>query len=281
MPRTLRRTSLAALAVATLALTAACGGGGGSSSDDHAKDPNAAPGKELSAGSTLTATDAKDVMTSMVGAMTSMKIAGDVTLGSAGKIHMEGVEQAKPTLLAEIKETIDGQDMTVRMVGTSMYIQMPEDAGLPGGKKWMSMDFKDLGSLSGVDTSALGDSMQDPASAVSKYAKYVTGGTFVGSEKVDGTSAKHYTFTVDSKSAMAAMMPSGAPSSVAGSLPDSMTEDVWLDGDGHPLQVKVDMGKLGVTTMHMSDFGTKVSVAAPPADEVSDMKSLLGQAGKS
>lgn len=279
MPRTLRRTSVAALAVATLALTAACGGGG-ASSGDHAKDPNAAPAKELAAGSALTAADAKDVMTSMVGAMTSMKISGDVTVGTAGKIHMEGVEQAKPTLLAEIKETIDGQDMSVRMVGTDMYIQMPQAAGLPGGKKWMSMDFQELGSMSGVDTSALGESMQDPASAVSKYAKYVTGGTYLGSEKVDGTSAKHYTFAVDTKSAMGAMMPSGAPSSVAGSLPASMTEDVWIDGDGRPVQVKVDMGKLGVTTMHMSDFGTKVSVTAPPADQVSDMKDLLSQTGK-
>jgi len=287
MRRTIRRTTVAGLAVATLALASACGSSS-NASGDHAKESSsgssaASGGGEtgLAAGSALNAVDAKSVMTSAVNAMTSMKISGDISVASSGTIHMEGVEQAKPSLRAEITESIDGQDMDVRMIGSNMYIQMPSSAsaGLPAGKKWMSVNFSDLGSLTGMDTSTLSQSMEDPASAVSKYAKYVTGGKYVGSESVDGTTAKHYTFTVDMKSATADMLPNGVPSSAAGELPASMTEDVWVDGDGHPVQIKVDLGKLGVTTMHMSDFGTKVSVTAPPADQVADMKQLMGQLG--
>lgn len=283
MRRTIRRTTVAGLAVATLALASACGSSG---SNDHAKDADsnsstAPSGKELAAGTALDAADAKDLMSSAVSEMTSMKISGDVTAGSAGSIHMDGVEQTKPSLLAEVKESIAGQDMDVRMIGSNMYIQMPAAAGLPAGKKWVSMNFKDLGSLTGMDTSALSESFADPASSVTKFAKYVTGGKYVGSESVDGTTAKHYTFTVDMKSAMAEMMPSGLPSSAAGSLPATVNEDIWVDKDGHPVQIKADMGKTGTIEMHMSDFGTKVSVAAPPANEVADMKQMLSQLGGS
>lgn len=277
MRRTIRRTSVAALAVATLALASACGSNS-DASGDHASDATSAD-KDLAPGTAINAVDAKSLMSSAVNQMTSVKISGDVTAGSAGTIHMEGVEQTKPTLLAEIKESVEGMDMDIRMIGSNMYIQMPASAGLPSGKKWVSMNFDELGSLTGMNTSALSQSIEDPASAVSKYAKYISGGKYVGSETVDGHTAKHYSFTVDLKSAMAELMPSGVPSSAAGTVPDSAAEDVWIDGEGHPVQVKVDMGKVGTTTMHMSDFGTKVSVSAPPADQVADMKSMLSQLG--
>lgn len=268
-----RRTAVATLAVATIALLGACGSG----SSGHAKDTDGAV-KDLAPGTALAAADAKDLMSAATASMTSMRISGDVTSGSSGGIHMEGVEQTKPTVLAQVKESIAGQEMEVRMIGSEMYVQMPASAGsLPGGKKWLSMNFDDLGSLAGMDTSGLSQAMSDPASSVAKYSKYVTNGTYVGPEKVDGVDAKHYTFNVDLAGAMGSMMPSGVPSSMAGSIPKSASEDAWIDGDGHPVEMKVDMGKLGVFTMHMSDFGTKVAVEAPPKDEVADMKQLMGK----
>lgn len=282
MRRTIRRTTVAGLAVATLALTSACGSS--NASGDDAKDTNtegSGVSTGLAPGSKVEATDAKDLMTSVVDAMTSMKISADMSAGSAGTMHMEGVEQTKPSVLAEMKMTISGTDEDIRMVGSDIYVHMPASSGLPGGKSWLSMNMSDIGSITGVDTSAMGQAMTDPTSSISKYAKYITGGTYVGSEKVDGVSAKHYTFTVDLKSGMAAMMPSGVPSSVAGQVPSSATEDIWIDGDSHPVQIKLEMGKLGTTTMHMSDFGTKVSVSAPPAAQVADMKQLMGQLGSS
>lgn len=272
-----RRTSLAALAVASFTLLGACGSG----SDDQATDADSSGTQavsDLKPGAAVPAVDAKSLLTQASSDLTSMKLSADVTGGAAGTIHMEGVEQAKPTLAAQMQISAAGQEMEFRMIGPDMYVEVPPSAGLPGGKKWISMNFKEMGSVTGMDTSALTSAIQDPAGSIGKYSKYVTGGTYVGPATVDGVDTKQYDFNVDVKGMMSEMMPSGAPSA-AGQMPDAMKESVWLDGDGHPVQMKMAMGQLGTTTMHLSDFGTKVSVAAPPKDEVADMAKLMTSMG--
>jgi hypothetical protein len=285
MQPTIRRTALAGLAVATLTLVGACGSG---SSDNQATDTSTTGGdtstsavSALEPGAAVNAVDAKSLVASAAANLTSMKVSADMALGSAGTMHMEGVEQAKPSLLAQMSMTVAGQQMQVRMIGTDMYVEMPAAAGLPGGKKWMSMNFQEIGSLSGMDMSGMTSALQDPAAAIDQYGKYITGGTYVGPSTVDGVSAKQYDFTVDLKAGMAQMFPSGVPTAAAGQLPDSVKESIWIDEDNHPVQMKMGMGQLGDTTMHFSDFGTKVDVTAPPKNEVADMKQLMGQLGAS
>lgn len=280
MQPTIRRTALAGVAVATLTLVGACG-----SSGDHATDTKTSGGdstsavSELQPGAAITAVDAKSLVTSSAASLTSMKVSADMSFGSVGAMHMEGVEQVKPSVLADMSMSVAGQQMEFRMIGSDIYVAMPAAAGLPGGKKWVSMNFKEIGSLSGMDTSGMSSVLQDPASAIDQYGKYITGGTYVGPSTVDGVSAKQYDFTVDLKGGMAAMFPSGVPSSAAGQLPAAAKESIWIDKDNHPVQMKMAMGELGTTTMHFSDFDTEVDVTAPPKDEVADMAQLMKSAG--
>ncbi|WGL50965.1 hypothetical protein P5P86_13440 [Nocardioides sp. BP30] len=285
MHRTIRRTrlagvaGLASVALISLGALSACGSSGSDKASDPQHSDTASAAQTVAPGSTVEAVDAKSLMTAAAASMTSMKVSADMALGSSGAIHMSGVEQTRPSLLGEFSVNAAGQKLSMRMIGTRYYIQVPPSAGLPGGKKWVTMDVKELGSLTGMDTSSLTGALQDPASSLDKYSKYISGGTYVGEEKVDGVSTKHYDFTIDAKSAMAQMMPSGTPSGVT--LPDAMKESVWIDAENRPVQMKTDMGSLGTVEMHLSDFGTKVSVAAPPADQVQDMAKLLSGAGTS
>jgi len=283
MRSTARRTSVAALAVASLAFLGACGSSGsdGQATDSNGGGDDTSAVSDLKPGAAVDAVDAKSLVASSASDLTSMRISADMALGSTGTMHMEGVEQAKPSILAQMTMSVSGQEMEFRMIGTDMYVEVPAAAGLPGGKKWLSMDFKDIGSLTGMDTSAMTDALQNPAGNIDKYAKYITGGTYVGPSTVDGVSAKQYDFTLDMKGAMAEMMPGGMPSSAAGQIPDSMKESIWIDADKHPVQMKLAMGQLGTMTMHLSDFGTKVSVSAPPKDEVADMAQLMKSMGGS
>lgn len=276
MYRTIRRTTAAGIAVAALGVLGACGDGGAPTT---ATDNPAVDG--LEPGAAVPAADAKDLLTAATKDLTSMRISADMAAGPMGSMHMEGVEQAKPSLLAQMSMTVGAQRMEVRMIGTDMYMQLPAAAAaaVPGGKSWFSMSFDELGSMAGMDTSGLADALQNPAASIDKYAKYVTGGTYVGPATVDGVDAKQYDFVVDTKGAMAEMMPSGLPTESGVTMPDSVHESVWIDDEGHPVQMKMDMGTLGTTTMHLSDFGAKVDVVAPPAGEVADLAELMKGAG--
>jgi len=278
MHRSIRRTTAAGIAVAALSALSACGGGGDST---KATDTSATDG--LKPGAAVPASDARDLVTAATRDLTAMRVSADMAAGPMGSMHMEGVEQAKPSLLAQMSVTVAGQKMEVRMIGTDLYMQLPAQAAaaVPGGKKWVTMSFDDLGSTAGVDMSGLADALQNPAASIDKFAKYITGGTYVGPAKVDGVDTKQYDFVVDAKGAMAQMMPGGLPTGSGVNLPDSVHESVWIDDDGHPVQMKMEMGDLGTTTMHLSDFGAKVDVTAPPAGDVADLSELMkGSAAK-
>jgi hypothetical protein len=288
----LRRPAKAVAAgVAVLALgtgLAACGGSGNSDSSAPVggDQTSAAPGQTTDtagdsagattpvAGAAVNAADAAKLMTDSATNFTTAKVTIDADVASAGTLHAEGVEQMKPLAL-DLTMAVMGQKMEVRMLGTDMYLHLPAAAGM--GDKWMKMS---LGDLDKLGMGSLSTGLTDPTQMMQKYAKYVQQGTYVGSEQVGGTQTQHYTFTVDAKSALADVAPSGAPSAVTSEIPATMTVDEWLDSQSRPVQAKIDMGKkLGTMTMNWSDFGTKVDVAAPPADQVTDMSSMLTQLG--
>ena len=276
MGSAVRRTSVAALAVATLTLVGGCGSSG---SADHAGDTHGDNASGLRPGSAVNAVDARSLLTKASADLTSMRLTADVTGSPVGTLHMEGVERVKPSVAAQMAMSVGSQHVEVRMIGTTWYVQVPAAAGLPGGKKWISMDLAELGSLTGMDTSGMSDLLQDPAASISKLSPYVTGGTYVGTGPVDGVEAKQYDFTVDVKGALHQLMPGGLPSAAAGQVPDTIKESVWLDEQGRPVQLETAMGSLGTTTMHMSDFDAPVSVSAPPKDEVADMGQLMKSIG--
>ena len=54
-------------------------------------------------------------------------------------------------------------------------------------------------------------------------------------------------------------------------LPKSVSYDMWLDDEGRPRRIQADLGDQGSMQTDMTDYGSEVSIEAPPADQVQAM----------
>jgi len=168
-----------------------------------------------------------------------------------------------------------------------LYAQFPFlSSRLPGGKSWIRVDLGTIGQKLGVDIGQLlGQAAQNPAQALDMLR--ASGNVEqVGSATIDGIATTEYKGTVDlSKAAKL----SGVPDSVIQRLidagaPTSLPVDVWIgNGDGFVRRIDLNESatKDGQTvaadvTVDLSDYGTSVSVSAPPADQVIDLSDLAG-----
>jgi hypothetical protein len=283
----LRRTALAGMAVAALGLTAACG----SSADSAASAPtnaatSASPGAATSASAgaaTSAATSAAtgapvpggsvdaasvqrlfgDAMSAADTAHVDMKMSGQVEISASGDMDMK----SNP-LRADLRldsSTLGGSGSRLLMVDNAMYLHVPAL-----GKKYAKI------SLAGKDSplAQLGLSSLDPSAMLEQFGKAVSGGTYVGTETIDGTATDHYRLSLDPK-AIASALPSLSADS--GATPGTETVDVWFDGEGRYKRMKMDAAGETVTET-FADWGKPVTVKAPPANQVQDMTSMLGGA---
>lgn len=146
----------------------------------------------------------------------------------------------------------------VRMLDGVMYMSMPPMT--PEGK-FLELDLNDpnspLGNLGGV-------TQGDPLETFKAFDEGLRDVKYLGSEEVDGEEMDHYVLTVDGKAAAEAQ---GAP---AGSVPDELTYDLWLDDQDLMRRVQYTMAGGGVT-ISMSDWGEPVTVKAPAPGAIMQM----------
>jgi hypothetical protein len=174
-----------------------------------------------------------------------------------------------------------------------LYMQMPALAGfVPGGKPWLKLNMQDAMEAQGVGGSArdlFGASSQNPAEAL-ELLKKVADVTEVGSETIDGVETTRYSAVVDVEEALEqAGAPPEALAAVSSSgLSTTVPVDVWVgEDDGYVRRMTITYDAnvsgqafSGKVTMTLTDWGTDVSVEAPPADEVFDASALLSQLGR-
>lgn len=221
----------------------------------------------------------------------SAKVKFDVSVTTAassqGLVESgSGVFAWKP-LAGALDITVDaaGQKLTLpaRVVGTSVYVQLPAGAAPQlGGKTWLGLD------LSGLVTSSSFAGM-DPSQELSLLEAKAQSVTKVGTETVDGTATTHYRAVVD-LTKTANLGPEGRQmvQQLAGAGATTMPTDVWIDSAGRPAQLEITItlprapasvsGAAAAAfpeTTHMkmdfSDWGIPVQVTAPPAGQVDSM----------
>jgi hypothetical protein len=169
---------------------------------------------------------------------------------------------------------------SVILDGTTEYMQLPVLTKLvPGGKPWIKLDLDQLAKLKGVDFSQLLQvaGQQDPTQAL-QWLQSVGNVQKVGEEQVDGVDTTKYSGTLDPQKIAAKFAGAGLGTMLTqmGTTPIPVT--VWVDGDGYvrkldeSLQAGPASVKLEAT---LSDFGTKVDVNPPPADQTTDLLQLL------
>jgi hypothetical protein len=199
------------------------------------------------------------------------------------------------------------------------YMEIPPEfvSRAPAGKKWARLSGKDgagaLALAGGGGLSGLPD-FTDPSKALAALQS-LGDTTAVGTEKVRGVETTHYRTLVGLDKAFA-NSGSGTGTTTTSDVPNPFASvfanlkvpvDAWVGGDGllRKMDMQVDLGSIlgpligafagafGASTsttgapfelklsisVELYDYGTKVDVAAPPADQVVDASAIEGLTG--
>ena len=138
------------------------------------------------------------------------------------------------------------------------------------GKKWLKIDMSDPDSLFGMlgrstDPELMFKAMEEPKEF-----------ELLGTEEVDGVETNHYRVVMDTAAYAEAME---MPAEITSSMPEDIAVEMWVDADDLPRQFRQElelpaMGGGPATTSTtegtFSDYGTEVTIEAPPASEVAD-----------
>ncbi len=190
-----------------------------------------------------------------------------------------------------VPEGLDGA-MELVAEGDTFYMRAPMFSVLTGDAGWLSLSPEDLG----VSADAFGPGVgaYDPSKMLESLRGVTGEPEAVGTEEVRGVDTTHYRASMDLEQALAA-----APADqrealeqqlrMLGDMSDAdFPVDVWVDADGLPRRMQMDMGALlaGLgedgsmrMTMEFFDYGEPVSIEIPSPDEVSSFKDAMGGLG--
>jgi hypothetical protein len=167
-----------------------------------------------------------------------------------------------------------------------IYANAPAlSAFIPGGKNWVRVDVAQAAQKLGVDLSGLAaTATQNPASVLTLLRANGSVET-VGTKTVNGVSTTHYRATIDLTKAAANFGSTGQEALgrlLAHGGPSTIPVDVWIGDDGYihklTLDESVGGGHVGLM-LDISDYGTSVTVTAPPASDTLDATDLVGMIG--
>ena len=233
-------------------------------------------GPQTSAGGPAPATDAVQ-LAALAKASTaktkSVDIDGVVNV-QQNKIQMTGAalldgQDAKMNM----KISAATGDSEFRLVDKAVYLLLPDDARAKSGitTPWLKLgggdDQLSKALAGGLDQMA---QQNDPANVLDQLSK-AGKITKSWSTTLNGQPVTHYALVVDTAKAGEA---DKLPADEAAKLPKTADVDIWLTKDQLPVQVVTSMGDLLTSTVHYKNWGAKVDVAAPPADQVTDAATL-------
>lgn len=249
--------------------------GGGSGGNGSAV--GAAPAAEIQAALTKAANDK------------TVKVHGTIS-SPQGSGNLDAQEQFGDNVEMAMDMSLGATQISEVLTGDTLYMKIPALSSELGGKPWAKVSLGTMGSL-GSTLQSLVDSAKNTDPAAQLQPLLASGDLKkVGTETVDGVQATHYAGTVDPatafSSSQAAKNLTPAQISQIKSMLSSAgvtTEkiDVWVGSDGLPVEETIDMTTAAGAEkidLHMSGWGQPISVAAPPAGQVSDITSMMGSA---
>jgi hypothetical protein len=255
-----------ALALGLVALTLAAGCGAGSTKTTQTLDNDYAAVLRATASKTTGSGSSKlDMVIDTVAGAQHIKVTATGAFAYAGNLgRMDLTLGGIPGRAATV--------LQMRITGGNLYMQLP---GQPG---FYRISLSDLVGTSLADSS-------NPTSTLSTLAGVSNGVTKVGSDTVRGAAVTHYKGTIDLNKALAQLtgpVKKTVETLLAKSKVATVPFDAYLDGQGRMrklvehVQITVQGKQADVTTtIELYDFGTKVSVVAPPADQIKDGSALL------
>lgn len=260
------KRAVAVAALAAMASLSACG-----SSNSAATSPSlsasvpAAP----TAGTILTADQAKTLIKAAGANLTSAHETLKISTSASDITAQADVAKVAGGLTMQMTMNVPQLGaMQARLVDKAFYIKM----NLPQlGGKWIKIDLSDKSSAVGQMLGSL--TSMSPAQMFDQFSGGLLGGTFIGTDSI----GDHYQINVDTSAALKNLPPSMAGNSLIEkgmkNLPATLKINVWLKG-GQLQQMVEDMGATGTVTATLSNYGEVVNVVAPPTSEVTSVPGL-------
>ncbi|NIH78722.1 hypothetical protein [Amycolatopsis viridis] len=272
----MKKTALVSGALALVIGLSACGGQaatGGGNAVGPSLFGNAQDLVRAASAKTSQAQSAKFTM--------SMSMGGQEITGSG-----EGRFAGSDTAMA-MTTNVAGRTQEMRIVDKVMYLKLPANAqAAAGGKPWAKLP---QGSEA---AKALGASLDqaesnNPAQSLEQIQK---AGTITRSEQttLDGQQVSHYWVNIDVAKAADELAGTGMPAEMLDRLKSmngvTFPLELWLNNDQLPVQVTEDLSPMmkavgapaesqqATVKMKYTDWGAPVTVTAPPADQVGELK---------
>jgi hypothetical protein len=203
--------------------------------------------------------------------------------------------------------TVAGQHIEVRKLGQVLYTRLPSAAtsGLPGSKPWVSINLATLlKHATGSSLSQLAAGEQDDPASILAYLKQASayGLHRAGTASIRGVETTKYTATIDLTKVAAAQggrLGSITKSQIKALGTSTYPMSVWVDAKGLVRQFSAHLSASPTTpsvpgsgtsssvhvdvaaTIQFFDFGTPVTVSAPPASQTNDITKVVQGLAKS
>jgi hypothetical protein len=267
----------ALLSLALVLLAAGCGSAtAGSSSNPTGTQAVKLPNLSEAAATTRSAGSARVDMH-----MTTTADGRDVTMHGIGAIAFGRPQKADLRLTMGVPTVPVPLQMHEIVDGLVVYMDVPLlSSSLPSATPWIKLDLGKFGHQAGINLGSIMDSSNnDPSQALS----YLTGASSnvqnLGTDSIRGVQTTHYRATVDLQKVLD-RAPARDRKALRGTLAtlrqqlgtSTFPVDVWIDSAGRARRIseKMSMPALGAhmsMTEDLYDFGVKVNVTPPPADQ--------------
>ena len=250
MTISMRRSSGAALALSALLALGACGSsdGGSGSGSGTSESGSSEAGADAAQGDKV---DAGEVAGRMVTAMEKAG-SGTMTMKTGGQEASGDFRYVDGKLEQHTTVPVEGSEMEIIAVGDFVYLK-----GLPGqAKPWVKIDPKGDDPISQMFKGIVEGGVSDPT----KMADNLKGTEATVKAKEGDTTT--YEFAVDPAKAMGS-----TPSPSASASAEPLTMTYVLDKDDRPVTISTSAAGQSIEVTY-SDWGKKVDIAAPPADQV-------------
>jgi hypothetical protein len=227
-------------------------------------------------------------------AAVSMNLSEHVTSGTAETLTFSGtggIDFSNDTYQVNLAGTADGQNLTINVlyIGGSIYEGMTQISQLVPGKNWLSLNVASLvKSDQPTSASALGE---NPLTTLQTLAQQGNTVTPLGTSTVDGQSVEGYSVSFSpstlEKEAHSASLPSWMRAAAQQISFKSASETVFVSGT---TLVQVGIAETVSTaaansatvneTLNFSNYGTPVTITAPPASQTISFTQFLKLAGQ-
>lgn len=218
----------------------------------------------------------------------TMTISAHTPTGTVTGTGTGAIDFTNNAMQLQLSAGVAGQQLQLQLVylAGSIYENIPGIGQLVPGKSWVSLDLSSLEGAGGKAPSSLGAG-NNPTAELHLLAQQGNTVVPLGSSTVDGVAVQGYAVTFDPNAIKAKLQQATLPSWVTSALSDVKLGDttlkVFVDGSGLLRRMTIGLtesvgssGNVGLDeSLDFSDYGTAVTVTAPPPDQVVSFQQFL------